>query len=320
MKWVLLILITGLFHLVLPFVCLGWLAFNRGKNKLYKLAVALFATSFVFLMKLGGAGWHWLGVWWPILFVILFVPSLVFSIKNSRGLPWFPKKSFFSWLNISILLIFTSVFIIAITQFIALHKYEGKSVELSFPLRNGTYYIVHGGNSTAGNHHYPLLAQRYALDIVKLNHWGLRAKGLMPFNLNAYKIFEDKLFAPCSGEVLSTEDQFSDNIPFQMDSKNPIGNHIIIYCKGFSVLLAHLKKDSVSVSKGDYVKEGQFVGKVGNTGNTSEPHLHIHAVEGKVTSERIAVKAVGVPMIFNDRFLVRGDRFKKIIRKQLYTE
>ena len=77
-----------------------------------------------------------------------------------------------------------------------------------------------------------------------------------------------------------------DNIPFQMDSNNLIGNHVILYCKGYSILLAHLKKNSVSVSVGDHVEEGHFIGKVGNTGNTSEPHLHIHAVEEKVKSEK----------------------------------
>lgn len=310
-KWVL-IPIAGLFHIILPFVFLRWLAFNRGKNKLYRIVVALFVTSFLFWMKLGGAAWQVFGVWWPFLFFILLIPSWIFLIKNSKGLSWFPKRKIFSWLSISSLCIFTGFFIVFIVQLVALHRYEGKSVKLLFPLRNGTYYIIHGGSSVAGNHHYPVLAQRYALDIVKLNSWGLRANGLLSSNLNAYKIFGDKLFAPCSGEILSTKDQLHDNPPFRMDSKNLIGNHVILYCEGYSILLAHLKKDSVSVSEGDHVEEGQFIGEVGNTGNTSEPHLHIHAVKGKMNSKKIAHEAVGVPMIFNDKFLVRGDQVKTI--------
>ena len=57
-----------------------------------------------------------------------------------------------------------------------------------------------------------------------------------------------------------------------------------------------MKIDSVVVAQGDKVTTGQILGKVGNSGNTSEPHLHIHAEkDGK-----------GVPITFNDRFLVRN--------------
>ena len=226
------VFLTFIFHLILPFIFLGWLTFNRGENKLYRIAVASFVVSFLFMMKLGGAGWHWFGVLWPLLFLVLLIPSGIFLIKNSKGLPWFPKRGFTSWLGISILCIFAGVFIITIAQVVTSHKYEGKPVELSFPLRNGTYYISHGGSSKAVNHHYPFLAQKYALDIVELNNWGIRAKGLLPSNLNAYEIFGDKLFAPCSGEVLSAIDQLSDNAPFQMDTENIAGNHIIVYCEG----------------------------------------------------------------------------------------
>lgn len=45
------------------------------------------------------------------------------------------------------------------------------------------------------------------------------------------------------------------------------------------VELAHLQKGSVRVETGDPVKMGQSIALVGNSGNTSEPHLHIHAVD-----------------------------------------
>ena len=196
-------------------------------------------------------------------------------------------------------------------QYITLHKYEDTPIKLKFPLSNGVYYTVQGGNSLAGNHHYSITAQRYALDIVKINTWGLRAKGLMPSKLTAYNIFEDKLVAPCSGEVISVENHIHDNTLYQTNSENPIGNHVILYCKGYSVVMAHLKKDSVDVFVGDYIQEGNFIGQVGNSGNTSEPHLHIHVVKGKATTHKEVIKeGIGVPMIFNNRFLVRGDQFK----------
>ena len=159
-------------------------------------------------------------------------------------------------------------------------------------------------------------AGKYALDIVKLNAWGFRAKGFIPLKLDAYDIFGDKLFAPCSGEIILVENEINDNIPFQMNSENPMGNHVVLYCEGYSVLMAHLKKNSVDVSLGSYVKEGDFVGVVGNSGNSSEPHLHIHVVKGSVSNHTdIIEKSMGIPMIFNNRFLVRGDRFKSSNKK-----
>ncbi|MEZ7171746.1 M23 family metallopeptidase [Sporosarcina sp. OR05] len=64
--------------------------------------------------------------------------------------------------------------------------------------------------------------------------------------------------------------------------------------------MAHMKEGSVAVAKGDTVTTGQLLGKVGNSGNTSEPHLHIHAeLDGK-----------GVPLTFDGRFLVRNQLVK----------
>jgi murein DD-endopeptidase MepM/ murein hydrolase activator NlpD len=58
---------------------------------------------------------------------------------------------------------------------------------------------------------------------------------------------------------------------------NVDGNHIVIDLgNGIFAFYAHLQKGSVSVSKGDQVKRGQLLAKLGNTGNTSAPHLHFH--------------------------------------------
>ena len=52
------------------------------------------------------------------------------------------------------------------------------------------------------------------------------------------------------------------------------------------VLLAHLKQHSVPVEPGQTVTVGQKLGEVGNTGNTSEPHLHIHAQRPSTDPDR----------------------------------
>ena len=53
---------------------------------------------------------------------------------------------------------------------------------------------------------------------------------------------------------------------------------------------------SVAVDGGSVINQGVPIGEVGNSGNTSEPHLHIHAIQN----------GSGIPITFNGRFLVRN--------------
>jgi hypothetical protein len=69
------------------------------------------------------------------------------------------------------------------------------------------------------------------------------------------------------------------------------------------VELAHLRQGSVAVEAGARVREDEVLGKVGNTGNTSEPHLQVHAVR---TGSGTTHDGEGVPIRFDGRFLVRN--------------
>ena len=304
-------------HLALPFLFLFWLSFNKGKNRIYKISILLFVSSFLFVIKIIGAGWYWLGVWWPFLFIALLIPAYFFGLKNFRSLPWFPPKKFSTWLGISMLFIVAS-FLVSI---IPANKYKEKPIKLQFPLNSGNYYITHGGDSPVINPHYYVPAQKHALDIVKLNSLGFRAKGLLPTSLNAYNIFGDKVFSPCSGEVLSVENQIEDNKIFNTNKNKPIGNHVILYCKEHTIVLAHLKKNSVPVSIGDFTQKGDLIGQVGNSGNSSEPHLHIHAIKGKIKSQELWIlKGNPIPLIFNNKFLVRTNQWKSSKDSRLKAE
>jgi murein DD-endopeptidase MepM/ murein hydrolase activator NlpD len=62
-----------------------------------------------------------------------------------------------------------------------------------------------------------------------------------------------------------------------LNKKQPKGNYVIIdHGNGEYSFLAHLKKGSMVVAVGDSLKSGQFIGLCGNSGNSSEPHLHYH--------------------------------------------
>ena len=190
---------------------------------------------------------------------------------------------------------------------------KDRFLEAQYPLHAGTYYVGQGGGSTLLNYHgSQVAAQRYALDILRLGTMGRRATGLYPDRLSAYAIYGDTVLSPVTGLVVLAVDGFPDLIPPSMDRKHPAGNHVVVRRDSVYVVLAHLQRGSIRVSAGDSVIAGRPVALVGNSGNTSEPHLHIHAVGGPpaVTNvDSLLFHGTAVPLRFNGRFLVRNDRF-----------
>lgn len=77
---------------------------------------------------------------------------------------------------------------------------------------------------------------------------------------------------------------------------------MILSCNGLQIEVAHLQRGSVRVKVGQNIHLGDGLGLVGNSGNTSEPHLHIHAVDLR-TNE-------GVPITFDGRYPVRNSFFR----------
>lgn len=183
----------------------------------------------------------------------------------------------------------------------------GQSIELDFPLKNGMYYITQGGNHKTINIHHPVSAQKYALDIVQLNKFGLRSKSLLAVKLSDYNIFGTDVYSPCSGTILKTVNSMRDQSPPETDSFNPAGNCVVIKQDNTdkAIILAHLLQGSVKVQEGDVIQKGQLIGKVGNSGNTSEPHLHIHCVLLDKEGD-LLFNAQAVPLTFNHDFLVRN--------------
>ncbi|MER5730201.1 M23 family metallopeptidase [Streptomyces sp. NPDC002138] len=148
------------------------------------------------------------------------------------------------------------------------------SAPLHFPLRGGTWLIVQGGGRGL-NHHLSVPEQRGALDVIGVGARGDRRHGgSAP---EAYRIYGAQLYAPCDGLVVSAADGYADQTPGSIRYEPPYGNHVFIDTGAEVVKLAHLRPGSVSVAVGDRVRTGQPLGEVGNSGNTSEPHLHIHA-------------------------------------------
>jgi murein DD-endopeptidase MepM/ murein hydrolase activator NlpD len=126
--------------------------------------------------------------------------------------------------------------------------------------------------------------------------------------LTAYVAFGTSIVAPCEGVVAARENSKPDMPVGQMDPDNPAGNFVALQCGEVVVVLAHLQQGSVPLQVGTVVRAGQQIGRIGNSGNTSEPHLHIHAVRGRFTSlDALLFEGSGVPLTFDGRFLLRGD-------------
>jgi hypothetical protein len=73
---------------------------------------------------------------------------------------------------------------------------------------------------------------------------------------------------------------------------------------------AHLRAGSLEVEAGMPVTAKAVIGAVGSSGNSSEPHLHIHTVRGEVVdADALLFTAEPVPMRFDGRILKRNDVF-----------
>ncbi len=174
--------------------------------------------------------------------------------------------------------------------------FEGGAVTVSTsvatlapPLRGGPWLAANGPDPIAGHRRAlipiegtPAIAQRFAIDYVKVDSSGRTFTGDRLKNESYYAQGMDAL-AVADGRVVATKDSIPENIPGPNSRAVPItletigGNHVIIDIgNGRYAFYAHLQPGSLRVKVGDRVRQGQVLGLVGNSGNSTEPHLHFH--------------------------------------------
>jgi hypothetical protein len=287
-----------------------WFSIEQWRSKPSNRGIWLVDTAskvlFVAMLFLVGR-WDMYGYYLRFLVPILFLIIVVRSYFRVKHLPWgLSKTNATEKIEIGIRLMVACIFGFFVFSALKGYYYSDKAIHLSSPLKNGTYYVGHGGNSTQINYHNSYPSQAYALDILKLNHLGMRADGLAPDELNQYEIYGDTIYSPCSGKIIKVVDGLKELAPNQMNeqtkdyrTKNPAGNSVTIECKGAEVEIAHMIPKSINVKQGQLINEGMIIGKVGNSGNSSEPHLHIHA----------AKNGKGIPILFDGSFLKRNNLF-----------
>lgn len=95
--------------------------------------------------------------------------------------------------------------------------------------------------------------------------------------LGDYFAFGRPVCSPVYGQVVQGRGDIADNPPGEINGEQNWGNYLLIRAAtGFYVLLAHLKKGSLHVKEGDWVKPEQPLAACGNSGRSPQPHLHLH--------------------------------------------
>jgi murein DD-endopeptidase MepM/ murein hydrolase activator NlpD len=152
-------------------------------------------------------------------------------------------------------------------------------IPLGLPFR-GTWSVVWGGDTPALNHHVDSPSQRRAADLVVVDDAGATHKGDGRDNRD-YFAYGKEVIAVADGVVVTAVDGVPDNQPGEMNTMFVPGNLIVIeHAGGVWSAYAHLVPGSLAVKVGAKVRRGQLLGRCGNSGNSSEPHLHFQVEDG----------------------------------------
>ncbi|GAA1055837.1 hypothetical protein GCM10017608_15070 [Agromyces luteolus] len=210
----------------------------------------------------------------------------------------------------------------------------GDAVVIDFPLRGEGWLAVTTPAARVPSHGTDLLGQRYAYDFVRVDArpgrhehpgspWRVAAAGAVTSEFHAWGA---PIHAPFDGEVVAASDGMAER-----DRVHPLreaaraartaatfaperipeimGNHVILRAQhergpgGRDVFcgVAHLVPGSVAVAAGDRVRAGDLLGRVGHTGNSTSPHLHIQLMDSTDL-----MSARGLPLAFRGYEVERG--------------
>ena len=161
----------------------------------------------------------------------------------------------------------------------------------------GKWYVANGGADKELSHSWGMLPQRYAYDFLIIDDEG----GSAVIDANSaenYHCYGKDVLAPADGVVVRVSSRHKDSrvngAKIYCDTWDINGNFITIKHTACEYShICHLAPDSIAVAKGDTVKQGQLIAKCGNTGNTSQPHIHYQLQSGKS-----AYSSAGLPIAF----------------------
>lgn len=196
------------------------------------------------------------------------------------------------------------------------------SIDLGYPF-TGRWLTQNSPADRMPSHGTALFASSYAIDFVPVDERGHTAP-ITPRTLfsaeppTLFPGFGRPILAPVDGIVVSIADTAPDHhayrglpsIGYALGQRRRAaegwtalaGNHVLIESSGFVVAVCHLKSGSVGVRPGQQIRCGDELGGCGNSGNSTEPHVHLQVID------RIDIDhAVAVPLSLRGRLPRNGE-------------
>lgn len=179
-----------------------------------------------------------------------------------------------------------------------LDHYKNK-LEYSLPVTDA-WVVVNGGVHKTLSHSWHLNSQRYAYDLVVMDE-EIRTHCGDDKKLENYYCYGKAIIAPADEKVVEISNRCKDSKIMRNHTTDPLikdirGNYIIIqHAKDEFSFIGHLKPDSLRVKVGDQVKRYQKIAECGNSGNTTEPHVHF-----QIQNRKSFALSAGIPIKFKN--------------------
>lgn len=262
------------------------------KRYLYEvivLALSIITIFMVYVVKgrVGGLAWTTAVFVMGPLGTILFMIQLTILIFRR-----FKKaKIWIVHMAVTLLLAFPMTILMGIL-FIPYPDNASMSdaVTLSIPVEGDA--VLLGGKDYHIHAVWP--SERYAYDVLEKPYDTGNSE------LLSYGIYGKNVIAPIKGEIIEIHNGEEDIEPNVEEFTSSLGNYIYMRIEktGTYLIFAHLKNNSIRVKTGDIIEVGTTIAQVGNSGTTSEPHLHIQHQKNNPMNSVIKVADEGLPIIF----------------------
>lgn len=177
--------------------------------------------------------------------------------------------------------------VVQLSRAAALPDIEGYCAPMDFSLPfHGRWLVANGGVTPETSHSWEIPQQRYAYDFLIVDRDGRSFSGDDATNPAAYYCYGREILAPADGFVVAL---YADAPDSPINKRRPVcaaddlrGNFVLLnHGSGVYSLLCHLKPGSIYVHVGQAVARGERIARCGNSGNTTEPHLHFQLQAGR---------------------------------------